>query len=138
MIKYILVSIVAITLLVMFGFTPASKKVENHQTKISFNKDVKSILATNCAESNCHAGTEPWMDLNFTDGNVYERLVNRSSKEVSGLKLIVPFKPDSSYLVQKIKGLQSKGARMPYKREPLSAREIVLIEEWIKQGVVKN
>lgn len=138
MIKYILVSIVAITLLVMFGFTPASKKVENHQTKISFNKDVKSILATNCAESNCHAGSEPWMDLNFTDGNVYERLVNRSSKEVSGLKLIVPFKPDSSYLVQKIKGLQSKGARMPYKREPLSAREIVLIEEWIKQGVVKN
>ncbi len=78
------------------------------------------------------------MDLNFTDGNVYERLVNRSSKEVSGLKLIVSFKPDSSYLVQKIKGLQSKGARMPYKREPLSAREIVLIEEWIKQGVVKN
>ncbi len=138
MIKYILVSILAITLMVMFGFTETSKKLENHQTKISFNKDVKSILATNCAESNCHAGTEPWMDLNLAAEDSYENLVNRPSNEVSGLKLVLPFKPDSSYLLHKIKGIQSKAARMPYKKESLTKQEIALIQKWIKQGALKN
>lgn len=138
MIKYILVSIVAITLLVMLGFTPASKKVENHQTKISFNKDVKSILATNCAESNCHAGTEPWMDLNLRLENSYENIVHHASKEVPGLRLILPFHPESSYLLQKIKGTRIKGGRMPYKRDPLSEKDISLVEEWIKQGAIRN
>ena len=138
MIKYIFISILAITLLFMFGFTQASKKLENHQSKISFNKNIKPVLATNCAQSNCHAGPDPWMDLNLSGRESYDNLVNSASKEVSRLKLILPFKPDSSYVVQKIKGLQSKGARMPYKKELLSIEEISLIEEWIKQGAVKN
>lgn len=136
MIKYMLISILAITLLVMFGFTQASKKLENPQSKISFNKNIKSVLATNCAQSNCHAGPEPWMDLNLSLENTYENIMHHTSKEVHGLRLINPFHPESSYLLQKINGNRIKGARMPYKRDSLSEKDISLIEEWIQQGAI--
>jgi hypothetical protein len=142
MLKHAFMLAVFMALLMVFGFTHTTIKSEdtnkNKKRKASFTKDIIPILTANCAEAHCHAGSDAWLDLDFADEKVYENLVNRSSKEVNGLKLVLPFKPDSSYLVQKIKGIQSKGARMPYKREPLSAREILLIEEWIKQGAVKN
>jgi hypothetical protein len=138
MLKHVFMPAVFVALLMVFGFTHTTIESEITKKRVSFAKDIRPIFSANCAAANCHAGSDAWMDLNFADEKVYEKLVNRSSKEVSGLKLILPFKPDSSYLLQKLKGTQIKGARMPYKREPLSAREMLLIEEWIKQGAVKN
>jgi len=138
MIRYILVVIICLTFLVFLGITRTVIKTEEIQTTVSFTNEIQPILTASCAEANCHSGSYPWMDLNLSGQESYDNLVNSSSKEVSRLKLILPFKPDSSYVIHKIKGLQSKGTHMPYKKELLSIEEISLIEEWIKQGALKN
>ena len=137
-IRYILIAAVSLTCLAFLGIAQTVVQTENPQPTINFSNTILPLLTENCADANCHSGSQAWMDLNLADEKRYENLVNRYSKEVNELKLIVPFKPDSSYLLHKIKGIQAKGARMPYKKESLTKQEIVLIEKWIKQGALKN
>jgi len=138
MIRYILVVIICLTFLVFLGITRTVIKTEEIQTTVSFTNEIQPILTASCAEANCHAGAEPWMDLNLESEYSYENLVNRPSNEVSGVKIVHPFKLKSSYLLHKIKGIQAKGARMPYKKESLTKQEIALIQKWIKQGALRN
>jgi len=45
---------------------------------------------------------------------------------------------DSSLLVQKVKGTQTIGARMPRGGAPLAAADIQKIADWVAQGAKDN
>lgn len=85
----------------------------------------------------CHAGGSAPEGLRLDAGNGYALTVNVASAEVPSLKRILPGNPDQSYLVQKIEGHASVGARMPYGGPYLDAATVATIRLWITQGAVQ-
>src|SRR5258706_235511 len=47
---------------------------------------------------------------------------------------LMPGKSAESLLIQALKGTHSDLPRMPYKKPPLTAAQVALIEQWIEQG----
>ncbi|MBV8503169.1 MAG: hypothetical protein JO006_15815 [Paucibacter sp.] len=87
--------------------------------------------------SACHAGGSAPEGLRLDAANAYALTVNVSSVEVPSMKRIAPGNPDQSYLVQKIEGHASVGARMPYGGPYLDDATIATIRLWISQGAVQ-
>jgi hypothetical protein len=80
---------------------------------------------------------------NLSAGLTYTNVVNVAANELlggSGLKRVLPFRPDSSYLVHKIQGTHlfapslGSGVQMPEGHPPLPKGTINLIRNWILQG----
>ena len=109
---------------------------------ICFERDIQPIFTANCALSGCHAGTSPQQGQNLSDGLAYQNIVNVASNERAGMKRVLPFEPDSSYLVHKIQGDQAsvggQGGQMPLGGTPLSQQTIDLIRAWITAGAKNN
>ena len=109
---------------------------------ICFERDVQPILTANCALSGCHAGTTPQQGESLVDGLAYQNIVNVASHEVPGMKRVLPFQPDSSYMVHKIQGVQASvggsGGQMPLGLTPLTAQQIAIIRAWITAGAKNN
>ncbi len=103
-----------------------------------FDAEILPLLQQNCATGGCHAGPRAWLGLDLTAGAAYAHLVGQPSKEVPSLLRVQPFKPDSSYLVQKLLGTQARGGRMPLKGEPLRDDQIALIIRWIEAGAPRK
>jgi hypothetical protein len=80
--------------------------------------------------------------MNLSAGLAYQNIVNVPASERPGMMRVLPFKPDSSYLVHKIQGTQAtvggSGGRMPLGGTPLSAEQITLIRAWIAAGAKNN
>ncbi len=102
-----------------------------------FSMDVQPVFTGKCALADCH-GAAKSASLQLTAGMAYGNLVNVKSSEDPRFMRIMPGMPDSSYLVMKIEGRQTVGARMPFRRTPLSASQIQLIRGWIQAGASKN
>jgi hypothetical protein len=109
---------------------------------VCFTRDIQPIFTANCALSGCHAGTSPQQNQNLSAGLAYQYIVNVASNERAGMKRVLPFQPDSSYLVHKIQGTQlsvgGSGARMPLGAAPLTQGQIDLIRAWIAAGAKNN
>jgi hypothetical protein len=109
---------------------------------LSFGTKVQPIFSANCALSGCHAGTQPAQGMNLSAGLAYQNIVNVPASERPGMMRVLPFKPDSSYLVHKIQGTQEtvggSGGRMPLGGAPLAAEQITLIRAWIAAGAKNN
>jgi hypothetical protein len=107
----------------------------------TLSADVQPIFSSNCALSNCHAGSNPVQGMNLSSGQAYANIVNVQSNE-SPLLRVMPGEPDESYLVHKIQGTQGtvggSGAQMPFGTQPLSQDQIDLIREWITDGAQNN
>jgi methionine-rich copper-binding protein CopC len=87
----------------------------------------------------CHVGTNAPQGLRLDAGNSYALLVNVASAEVPGLMRVNPGNPDASYLVHKIQGNATVGARMPANGPPfLSQAQIDLIRGWIAAGAPQS
>jgi hypothetical protein len=82
----------------------------------------------------CHAGGSAPQGLRLDAVNSYAMLVGVSSAEVPSLRRVAPGDPDNSYLVQKIEGHASVGARMPFGGPYLDANTVSLIRQWISAG----
>lgn len=93
--------------------------------KIDFNTQVKPILNKKCIA--CHGGVrqQGGFSLLFRE----EAL----AKTKSGKYAIVPGNPGKSELIKRITNTDPE-ERMPYKHEPLSESEIIILKKWIKQG----
>jgi len=52
--------------------------------------------------------------------------------------VVKPGDPDGSLLVQKVKGTQTIGARMPRGGAPLPDAQIQRISDWVAQGAKDN
>ncbi|MEY2429198.1 MAG: hypothetical protein QOJ40_2083 [Verrucomicrobiota bacterium] len=93
--------------------------------KIDFAKDIQPLLAKTCYD--CHGPEKQKGGL-------------RLDKKAAALKggdtgpAIVPGKSAESLLIQAVAGAKEDLARMPKKRDPLSAEQIALLRGWIDQG----
>jgi hypothetical protein len=52
--------------------------------------------------------------------------------------LVIPFDPDGSIMIQKMRNVQTCGGQMPLVGELLSEARIQVVEEWINQGALNN
>jgi hypothetical protein len=95
---------------------------------VDFNRDIRHILSDNCYQ--CHGP-----DKNQRKAHL--RLDTREGlfSNHDDLQIIVPGKPDQSELFRRITA-KDKSERMPNLKsgKSLSARQVALIQKWIKQG----
>lgn len=86
----------------------------------------------------CHAGAAAPVGLRLDAASSYALLVGVASGEVSSLQRVNPGQPDSSYLIQKLEGRASVGARMPLGGPYLDDATIAVIRQWIAAGAPKE
>jgi|SRR6188768_4100940 len=110
--------------------TPLPDKFSDIQTR---------VLTPSCANSSCHGGSSPKALLDLTAANSYNELlgsvIQNTAAETRYPGLVVPGKPDSSFLYIKVKGPRSdEGVQMPERLPALPAAEIEAIRSWIQRG----
>lgn len=93
---------------------------------------VAGIFSQSCARVGCHAGSDPQMGMSLEGDLFFDHTVGVASRERSDLQIVNPGKPDSSYLVMKVRGAGGiVGSQMPMTGNQLSEEEITTIENWI-------
>ena len=93
--------------------------------EISFNEDIRPILNSKCIA--CHGGVTKQGGISYI---FREEALKRGN---SGRLNVVPGKPARSELIARVTS-DDPLLRMPFKKEPLSAEEISLLQRWIEQG----
>ncbi|MDX2464093.1 MAG: hypothetical protein QNK31_06250 [Porticoccus sp.] len=97
---------------------------------------VKTLLVDNCATSGCHAeggGGGDSFDIP-TDNTWYTDLVNVDATTAPGggnQIRVVPGSAATSYLINKLTGMNIGGNQMPLGGTPFSASQIDTVENWI-------
>lgn len=82
----------------------------------------------------CHSGAAAPLGLRLDSAASYAMLVNVPSVEAPALLRVAPGDPDGSYLVHKLEGRATVGARMPLDAPPLPDATIQIIRQWITDG----
>lgn len=103
----------------------------------SFANDIQPVFTNNCALSGCHSSTAQ-AGLILLQGQSYSNLINVNSTQEPNRIRVLPGDAGNSYLVIKIEGNQTVGARMPFGRSPLSSVQIQNIKNWIDRGAKNN
>ncbi len=106
---------------------PTTETETTLPAQISFNEHVRPIFTQNCTA--CHGGVKNAGGVSF----IYQETALGTAQ--SGKRIIVPGKPAESELYQRIIS-QNPEERMPplAHGEALPARDIAILETWIKQG----
>lgn len=105
----------------------------------SFKADVLPILEASCGGNDCHSGPEPISSLRLTAADAYEQLVAVGSDVCDGATRVVPGKPGSSYLLDKMTGgAVCQGRRMPLFDDPLPDAAIEKFVGWICAGALDD
>lgn len=86
----------------------------------------------------CHAGANAPQGLRLDSANSYDLLVGIPSNEASSVQRVKPGDPDHSYLIQKLEGRASVGARMPFGGPYLDQATIDVIRQWITDGAQRS
>jgi hypothetical protein len=78
--------------------------------------------------------------LNLSSGMSYSELVNVAASQCNdGRKLVVPNTPSTSYLMQKLVGVDMcTGSQMPKAGQGLPSPQIQTIAAWICNGAPNN
>jgi hypothetical protein len=99
-------------------------------SKVHFTRDIEPIFMSTCSGEYCHG------NLVNSPERAYRFLVDQPSTECEGRSLVVPGRPDASYLMEKIGGREvCAGERMPRGAgNSLSAEQIQLMSDWIRGG----
>lgn len=87
--------------------------------------------------SGCHNGSGGALpgSMNLSSATAtFNALVNVASQEAPSLKRVLAGNPDNSYIVQKLEGTQSVGARMPFGGPFLDQATINQVRDWIQAG----
>ncbi len=88
--------------------------------------------------SSCHIGATAPLGLRLDAGNSYDLLVGRASVQESGLFLVAPGDPNSSYLIRKLEGSASVGGQMPLGAPALAQADIDVVRQWITSGALRS
>jgi uncharacterized protein (TIGR03118 family) len=94
-----------------------------------------TIFGPKC--SGCHTGVGAVLpgSMNLSNASAtFASLVNVTSGEVSTLKRVTPGDPNNSYVIQKLEGTASVGARMPAGGPFLDQATINGVRAWIQAG----
>ena len=97
------------------------------EDSIHFNRDVRPILSDKCFFCHGPDAAKREADLRLDDGEA-----------AFSANVFTPGKPEESELVKRVRS-HDPDERMPpptSKIEPLNAREIEILEQWIKQGAI--
>jgi hypothetical protein len=124
----ILCGAIGLILALLYWLTPQAVHAETGPAvkgPVSFIKDVAPILKENCFA--CHDAKKRKGKLDMT---TYENFRKGGDKEDP----IAPGKPEESYLIDALQGMNA--SRMPPKEagDLLPAGKIAVIEQWIKEG----
>lgn len=102
------------------------------------------IFNGTCALSSCHAPPTLAAKLDLRDDGICHRLVSHASCLFPNKLLVVPGKPEASFLLDKLHGTGLDGTpdpacgasneRMPLGQVPLSGSKLAQIEDWIRAG----
>ena len=104
----------------------------------TFTEIQDEIFTVSCAVSGCHAGGSPSEGMNLSAGVAHGNIVNVQSNQDAAFDRIEPGDPDASYLVQKVEGTASSGARMPFGQPALSNELIQKLRDWVTDGAPDN
>lgn len=107
------------------------------QANPSFSQTIQEIFnRRGCTSSSCH-GSAQMAGLDLRSGASYGDLVGvRATSEP--IVRVIPGDPDGSYLVIKLEGRQSVGARMPQTGSPLDSIDLGNVRNWISTGAPNN
>lgn len=99
--------------------------------------DVPGLFRSKCGSSTCHAGEEPAAELNLVDPGVFARIENAESTQCEGRVIVDPLEPNSSFLVDKLRGTQPVGCgeRMPFVSF-LTGAEIACVQRWVFEQTI--
>lgn len=102
------------------------------------------IFVTSCGFGSCHGGTKPAARLDLRSDNVCGALVGHASCLFPTKMLVVPGKPELSFLLDKLEGTGLTGTPqpgcaesnepMPFGAPRLEPDKIARIEAWIRDG----
>ena len=108
----------------------------------SLANDIQPIFNLRCATASCHSYTTHQVGMNLAAGYSYDNIVNRQSVFRPSWKRIVPFKPESSFVIKVLladsAGQHPEITRMPLGRPPLTDNQINTIINWVAQGAQRN
>ncbi len=93
-----------------------------------------NVFSVTCAVPGCHGGAGAQQGLRLDLGFAYGNLVNVASPQDPNLIRVVPGDPDASFIIQKLEGRQSVGARMPDGGPYLQQSTVDVIRLWIANG----
>jgi len=84
----------------------------------------------------CHAGANAPLGLRLDEVNSFTNLVGVRSVENTSTFRVNPGDPDASYLIHKLEGTASTGARMPLVGPPIPQATIDFVRQWISDGAL--
>jgi len=107
---------------------------------VSFAQDVAPLLAAGCSDMGCHGGAMPKEGLDLRQAASYADLVGVTSSQCNDGRLLVdPGAPESSYLLQKMLGVElCSGTLMPKANSPWPEADLATISAWICAGALDN
>ena len=96
-----------------------------------------NVFTPSCALSFCH-GASMQMNLDLREGASYTSLVNNPSLESPEHMRVLPFEPNSSYIICKLENCPwIIGNQMPLIGGPLDQSVIDVIRQWITLGALE-
>jgi hypothetical protein len=104
----------------------------------NFSEIQDEVFTPTCAVSGCHTGAGAPEGLRLDEANSFGMLVDVASSQVPSILRVAPGDPDNSYLIQKLEGTASVGARMPEGGTPLPQDSIDVIRQWIIDGAIDD
>lgn len=108
------------------------------QATVSFSQDVVPLFERgNCTTSGCH-GRPYQSDLQLRADSAWVMLVNYVAVMEPNEVRVIPGDAQGSYLVKKLEGRHTIGARMPALYDPRPQSEIDVIRTWIDEGARNN
>ncbi len=92
---------------------------------VYFEQQILPILASSCAQPDCHDATDPESNVNL-------------SNYASIMQEVTPGNPNTSDLWEVITDDDAEDRMPPVGENPLSDQQINLITQWINQGALNN
>ena len=104
---------------------------------LSYAEDIEPLFVEGCTSMGCHgSGPMPAQEgLRLSIGDGYDNLVGVVADQCGGRLLVEPGQPNSSYLLDKILGINlCSGTKMPKMGAGLSTEESDMVSQWICSG----
>ena len=93
-----------------------------------------NVFSVDCAASGCHGGAASQQGLRLDPGFSFGNLVCVRVPRDPTQTRVLPGDPNNSFLIRKLEGTQTVGARMPDGGPYLQQSTIDVIRQWIANG----
>ncbi len=105
----------------------------------SFSTDIQEIIVRRgCSAGQCHGSGAGGLTLTNSAASNHAALVGIEATSEPGFVRVEPGDPANSYVVIKLEGRQSVGARMPLGAPPLDDIDLTNFRNWITTGAQNN